>query len=272
MTRNTSLRYNSRVLITFHWKERGFFMISLHNVSKNFGSFQAIKSVSITVPKGEIYGVIGASGAGKSTLLRLINLLEKPDSGEVEVNGQHLTSLNPKSLRKARQSIGMIFQHFHLVSNKTVYDNVAVSLQLAKIPRKEHRSRVLECLQFVGLESYANKYPAELSGGQKQRVAIARALANRPEVLLCDEPTSSLDPHTTTEILGVLKTINEQLGVTIVIVSHEMEVIKSICHKVTVMTDGEIFKTVSIEPNGIPSIDHNPEWFIQQLTKDGANQ
>ena len=246
-------------------------MIKLQNVSKSFSRFQAIKSISLTINKGEIYGIIGASGAGKSTLLRLINLLEIPDKGEVEVNGQQLTILKSKKLRQARQSMGMIFQHFNLVANKTVYDNVAVSLELAKTPKKERRSRVVECLQFVGLESLMNKYPAELSGGQKQRVAIARALANHPQVLLCDEPTSSPDPHTTAEILGVLENINKSLGVTIVIVSHEMEVIKSICNRVTVMTDGEIFDTVSIDSTGIQNLNNRPDWFVEQLTKAGEN-
>ena len=244
-------------------------MIKLHNVSKSFSQFQAIKSVSLTINKGEIHGIIGASGAGKSTLLRLMNLLEIPDEGEVEVNGQTLTNLNSKALRQARKSIGMIFQHFNLVANKTVYENVAVSLELANFPKKERRSRVVECLQFVGLESLMEKYPAQLSGGQKQRVAIARALANNPQVLLCDEPTSSLDPNTTAEILGVLENINKSLGVTIVIVSHEMEVIKSICNRVTVMTDGEIYDTVLIEPKGIQNIDNSPKYFVEQLTKDG---
>ena len=244
-------------------------MIKLHNVSKSFSQFQAIKSLSLTINKGEIHGIIGASGAGKSTLLRLMNLLEIPDEGEVEVNGQKLTDLSSKELRQARKSIGMIFQHFNLVANKTVYDNVAVSLELANFPRKERRSRVVECLQFVGLESFMEKYPAQLSGGQKQRVAIARALANNPQVLLCDEPTSSLDPNTTAEILEVLENINKRLGVTIVIVSHEMEVIKSICNRVTVMEAGEIYDTVLIEPKKIQHIDGSPRYFVEQLKRGG---
>lgn len=246
-------------------------MITLHNVSKSFIQFDAIKSVSLTIKRGEIYGIIGASGAGKSTLLRLMNLLEVPDKGIVEVDGQALTNMKGKQLRQARQSIGMIFQHFNLVANKTVYENVAVSLQLAKIPRKDQRSRVEECLRFVGLEDYLDKYPAQLSGGQKQRVAIARALANNPKVLLCDEPTSSLDPNTTAEILGVLESINKRLGVTIVIVSHEMEVIKSICQRVTVMANGEVYDTITIEPKGVATKDSNPKWFVEQLSKDGGN-
>lgn len=243
-------------------------MIKLHQVSKSFSQFQAIKSVSLTINKGEIHGIIGASGAGKSTLLRLMNLLEIPDEGEVEVNGAKLTSLNSKSLRQARKSIGMIFQHFNLVANKTVYDNVLIALELASYPKAEQRDRVEECLQFVGLKQLKDQYPAQLSGGQKQRVAIARALANNPQVLLCDEPTSSLDPNTTAEILGVLENINKTLGVTIVIVSHEMEVIKSICNRVTVLADGEVYETVLIEPNGIKAVDNSPNYFVEQL-KDG---
>ena len=247
-------------------------MIQLHHVSKTFSQFQVIKSISLTINKGEIHGIIGASGAGKSTLLRLMNLLEIPDEGEVEVNGQKLTNLDSKQLRQARKSIGMIFQHFNLVANKTVYENVAVSLELANYPKKERRNRIVECLRFVGLESLMGKYPAQLSGGQKQRVAIARALANNPQVLLCDEPTSSLDPNTTAEILGVLENINKSFGVTIVIVSHEMEVIKSICNRVTVMANGEIYDTVISEPKGIQEIDNSPSFFVEQLTKDGENE
>ncbi|MCM3638739.1 ATP-binding cassette domain-containing protein [Sporosarcina luteola] len=244
-------------------------MITLHNISKSYSGFQAIQSVSLSIEKGEIHGIIGASGAGKSTLLRLINLLESPDGGEVLVNHQTLTNLNGKQLREARKSIGMIFQHFNLVANKTVYDNVAASLELAKFPRKGRRSRVVECLQFVGLESYKDKYPAQLSGGQKQRVAIARALANNPQVLLCDEPTSSLDPNTSAEILTVLQNINRSFGVTIVIVSHEMEVIKSICNRVTVMNEGQVYDTVSMQPKGIGMMNNSPKFFVEQLTKDG---
>jgi D-methionine transport system ATP-binding protein len=243
-------------------------MLRLHGVTKSFSQFQAIKSVSLEIEKGEIHGIIGASGAGKSTLLRLMNLLEAPDEGDVEVNGQCLTKMNSRKLREARKSIGMIFQHFNLVANKTVYENVLVSLELADFPKRQRRDRVMECLRFVGLESFVKKYPAQLSGGQKQRVAIARALANNPQVLLCDEPTSSLDPNTTAEILGVLKDINKSFGVTIVIVSHEMDVIKSICNRVTVMAGGEIYQTVDSEPKGIQARDDSPDYFVEQLTKD----
>lgn len=244
-------------------------MIKLNRVSKRYNGFEAVKDVSLTIAKGEIYGIIGASGAGKSTLLRLVNILEVPDAGEVEVNGQVLTSLGSKELREARKSIGMIFQHFNLVANKTVYENVAVSLKLAGFPKKERHPRVEECLEFVGLKHFMGQYPAQLSGGQKQRVAIARALANNPEVLLCDEPTSSLDPNTTMEILGVLQSINERFGVTIVLVSHEMEVVKSICTKVTVLENGRVYETVATKPKGIPKMDSTANYFVEQLTGNG---
>jgi len=245
-------------------------MITLRTVSKTFSDQPVVKDVSLTVDQGEVHGIIGASGAGKSTLLRLMNLLERPDAGEVEFDGKPLVQLPERRLRHVRQEIGMIFQHFHLVSNKTVEQNVAVPLELARVPKKERSIRVDECLRFVGLESFAGRYPAELSGGQKQRVAIARALANGPRALLCDEPTSSLDPGTTSEILRVLQEVNRTLGVTVVLVSHEMDVIKSICDRVTVMEDGEIRETVRIDPAGIPSIDSDAGWFLKQLKEGGG--
>jgi len=244
-------------------------MISLSQVSKSYAQYEAIRSISLTVNKGEIYGIIGPSGAGKSTLLRLMNVLESPDQGEVVVNGQQLTSLSQAELRKARQSIGMIFQHFNLLGNKTVYANVAVPLELAGYSRNERKARVMECLRFVGLDHAANQYPAQLSGGQKQRVAIARALANHPQVLLCDEPTSSLDSSTTAEVLRVLHKINQALGVTIVIVSHEMEVIKSLCHRVSVISDGELYDTIVNEPTGVTQLEKTPESFVQKLKERG---
>lgn len=247
-------------------------MIKLTNVSKYFSGYEAIDGVSLTIEAGQIYGIIGASGAGKSTLLRLMNFLEIPDKGEVEVDGQQLTRLSHKQLREARKSIGMIFQHFNLLANKTCYDNIAISLELAGVPRHMRKERVMECLRFVGLENYINSYPAQLSGGQKQRVAIARALANKPKVLLCDEPTSALDPSTTAEILTVLRNINVTLGVTIVIVSHQMEVIKSICHTVTVMSEGRVYDTLSIQPKGIIAVDKSPESFIDELKEAGGKE
>ncbi|WP_070328007.1 methionine ABC transporter ATP-binding protein [Exiguobacterium aurantiacum] len=244
-------------------------MITLTNVSKQFGRDEAVRDVSLQIERGEMYGIIGASGAGKSTLLRLMNLLETPDAGTVTVDGNELTSLSSRQLREQRHVIGMIFQQFNLVGNKTVYDNVVAPLKLARRPQAKHEERVLECLRFVGLESFKDKYPAQLSGGQKQRVAIARALANEPHVLLCDEPTSSLDPNTTAEILGVLKSINEALGVTIVIVTHEMDVIKQVCDRVTVMADGSVYETLDLVPRGVPEIDNNPAWFVNELRKAG---
>lgn len=244
-------------------------MIQLQQLTKQFGSFEAIQDVTLTIEKGEIHGLIGASGAGKSTLLRLINLLETPDSGEIFVNGQQLTSLKNAQLREVRKSIGMIFQHFHLVANKTVYANVEIALALANYPKKSRQVRVMECLQFVGLEQLASYYPTQLSGGQKQRVAIARAIANEPAVLLCDEPTSALDTNTSAEVLRVLQKANEALGVTIVLVSHELEVIKSICHRATVLDAGRIYETVQLVPTGIKETNHHPQSFINQLVKGG---
>lgn len=228
-------------------------MISLYGISKRFkerGSradqgYEALRSVSLEVKQGEIHGIIGSSGAGKSTLLRMLNGLEQPDTGDVIVNGQNLTRMNERTLRQARQTIGMIFQHFNLVSNRTVLGNVSMPLELAGASRSERRERGLEVLRFVGLEEKANQYPAQLSGGQKQRVAIARALASHPAVLLCDEPTSSLDPQTTGGILEVLRHVNETMGVTIVLVTHEMEVARRLCHRISVMREGQLVRTLS---------------------------
>jgi len=242
----------------------------MHHISKSFTHFQAIKNISLTIHKGEIYGIIGASGAGKSTLLRLMNAVEKPDQGEVIFDGESFANMSHPQLRQARKSIGMIFQHFNLVANKTVYANVAVALELAGYPRQERRERVLECLRFVGLDSMVDKYPATLSGGQKQRVAIARAIANHPKLLLCDEPTSALDPSTAAEILAVLENINKSFGVTIVLVSHQMNVIKSLCNRVAIMADGEMYDTISIEPTGVTLLDHTIESLVQQLTRGGG--
>lgn len=246
-------------------------MIDVHQLHKRYGAFSAIQDVSLTIPSGAIYGIIGASGAGKSTLLRMINLLERPTSGSVQVANQDLTKLSSRDLRKARKSIGMIFQHFHLVANKTVQDNVRVALELASYPKAQQLERVNECLRFVGLEDMSLKYPAELSGGQKQRVAIARALATNPSVLLCDEPTSSLDPQTTSEVLHVLQDINERFGITIVIVSHEMAVIKSICTHVTVLEQGRVYETLTHTPQGIQSPGTSSAYFVEQLKEGTAD-
>lgn len=246
-------------------------MITLSSVHKRYGQEIAVRDVSLHIRKGEIYGIIGASGAGKSTLLRLMNLLEKPDAGSVTVDSDRLTELSNRELRKKRHRIGMIFQQFNLVANKTVFDNVLDSLKLAKRPKSSWEARVMECLRFVGLEVYRDKYPSQLSGGQKQRVAIARALASEPSVLLCDEPTSSLDPNTTAEVLRVLQSVNEKLGVTVVLVTHEMDVIRQICHRVTVMADGTVHETIEREPTGVVAIDQNPSWFVEQLREEGES-
>jgi D-methionine transport system ATP-binding protein len=219
-------------------------VIRLDEVSKSFalpkgGSFDAVKSVSLSISQGDIFGLIGKSGAGKSTLLRLINLLERPDRGTVTVDGQELTGLSKSALRDARQNIGMIFQQFNLLQNASVFDNVAFPLRIhGRADRTQVARRVEECLALVGLADKSDSYPAQLSGGQKQRVAIARALASRPAVMLCDEPTSALDSETTRALLETLGDINRQLGVTIVIVTHELSVVGAICNQVAVVEQG----------------------------------
>lgn len=219
-------------------------MIQLENIEKIYktkkGSVVGVDNVSLEIKKGEIFGIVGYSGAGKSTLLRCINLLERPSKGKVIIDGVDMTSLPTKELRKARQSIGMIFQGFHLVSSKTAAENIDFSLKVAGVPVEKRKERVKELLELVGLADKADQYPAQLSGGQKQRVSIARALANNPKVLLSDEATSALDPSTTKSILALLKKINEELGITIVLITHEMEVVKEICHRCAVMQDGRV--------------------------------
>lgn len=223
-------------------------MITLQEVSKSYsGEASAVEAVSVHIREGSIHGIIGPSGAGKSTLLRIMNVLERPDRGSVLVDGQNLMQMAEADLRSLRRQMGMVFQQFHLLHNRTVSGNVAIPLEMAGEPKKSRAERIQECLRFVGLEDKAQEYPSSLSGGQKQRVAIARALAPRPRVLLCDEPTSSLDPATTMEVLNVLKHANESLGVTIVIVTHEMEVIRAVCNEVTVMDQGRIVDSFSLE-------------------------
>lgn len=223
-------------------------MITLQEVSKSYpGGASAVEAASVHIREGSIHGIIGPSGAGKSTLLRIMNVLERPDQGSVLVDGQDLMPMAEAELRSLRRQMGMVFQQFHLLHNRTVSGNVAIPLEMAGEPKKSRAERVQECLRFVGLEDKAKGYPSSLSGGQKQRVAIARALAPRPRVLLCDEPTSSLDPATTMEVLSVLKHANESLGVTIVIVTHEMEVIRAICNEVTVMDQGRVVDSFPLE-------------------------
>ena len=204
------------------------------------GELKAADNVTFNIQKGEIFGIVGTSGAGKSTLLRTINLLQQPTSGEVKINSKNIVGLKGDNLRKLRTNIGMIFQHFNLLHTKTVYENVAFGMKAAGKSKAEIEKRVPELLELVGLSDKTNLFPAKLSGGQKQRVGIARAIANSPEILLCDEPTSALDLETTNSILELLKDINEKLGITTVIISHEMNVIKKICHRVAVMTNGKV--------------------------------
>lgn len=225
-------------------------MIRFEHVSKTFqtknGPFDALKDVSFEIEKGDIYGVIGYSGAGKSTLIRMVNALETPTSGKVWVEGKDIGTLNQKELRNLRKGIGMIFQQFNLLESKTIYDNVAIALKLNGVPKKDIEKRVTELLEFVELSDKKTSYPGQLSGGQKQRVGIARALANNPSILLCDEATSALDPKTTDSILELLKKINEMLHITIVIITHEMNVIQKICNKVAVMDYGQVVETGSV--------------------------
>ena len=225
-------------------------MIRFEHVSKTFqtknGPFDALKDVSFEIEKGDIYGVIGYSGAGKSTLIRTVNALETPTSGNVWVEGKDIGTLNQKELRNLRKGIGMIFQQFNLLESKTIYDNVAIALKLNGVSKKDMEKRVTELLDFVELSDKKYSYPGQLSGGQKQRVGIARALANNPSILLCDEATSALDPKTTDSILELLKKINEMLHITIVIITHEMNVIQKICNKVAVMDYGQVVETGSV--------------------------
>lgn len=229
-------------------------MIRLSEINKTYqtsnGSLQAVDSVSIHVNAGEIYGVIGFSGAGKSTLLRCINLLERPDSGTVVVDGENFTELSRKELLIRRQNIGMIFQHFNLLGNCTVFENVAFPLEIAEVTKIERRKRILKSLEIVDLTEKVNDYPAKLSGGQKQRVAIARAIVVQPKILLCDEPTSALDPQTTGAILSYLKRVNEEMGITIVLVTHEMEAARAICGRVAVMEKGKLIETIDMADVG----------------------
>ena len=219
-------------------------MIRLEHVCKTFGEEKggvpAVRDVTLHIEQGEIFGIIGFSGAGKSTLVRCINLLERPTSGTVTVDGQELTALSEKELRQARKKISMIFQSFNLLMQRTCLKNVCFPMELSGVPKAQAEKRALELLDLVGLKEKANAYPSQLSGGQKQRVAIARALANDPKVLLCDEATSALDPQTTNSILRLLKQLNRQLGLTVVVITHEMAVVKEICSRVAVMEHGKV--------------------------------
>ena len=235
-------------------------MIELKNISVDFDGVKAVDDVSIKINKGDSYGIVGYSGAGKSTLLRTINLLQKPSSGQVLVRGEDLVKLSAKELRQRRKKIGMIFQHFNLLSNLSVLDNVIYPIRKDKISKEEKLKKAKELLDLVGLSDKVNSYPSELSGGQKQRCAIARALASDPEILLCDEATSALDPKTTKQILDLLKKLKEDLNLTILIITHQMEVVKELCNRCGVIQDGKI-----IEEGSTLDIFANPQ---HDLTKD----
>lgn len=246
-------------------------MIDIKNVSVQFetndGKVDAVKDVNISIKEGEVFGVIGYSGAGKSTLVRTINMLQVPTSGQVIVNGNDMTQLSEKELLRACKKIGMIFQHFNLMKQRTVAENIAFPLYKSGLSKSEIDKKVNRLLELVDLTDRKNTYPAQLSGGQKQRVGIARSLANDPKVLLCDEATSALDPNTTLQILDLLKKVNEELGITIVIITHEMSVIKSICDRVAIMADGEV-----VEQGTIFDIFTHPENSITQSFIESASQ
>ena len=264
-------------------------MIQIDHAIKTFAegsqAVHALRDVSLKVEKGDIYGIVGFSGAGKSTLLRLVNGLEKPDSGSVMVAGQDLSRLDHKELKNLRRRIGMVFQQFNLLEGKTVKHNVAIPLHLAGTPKKEIDQRVKEVLKFVELEDKENAYVSQLSGGQKQRVGIARALATRPDILLCDEATSALDPQTTESILLLLRRVNREMGVTILLITHQMQVIQMICNKVAVMEYGKIVEEGSVlDVFGTPKEevtkrfvrtvinDQIPEKFISVVRDEKRNQ
>lgn len=243
-------------------------MITLNSVVKRFdtkkGPLTAVDNVDLTINEGDIYGVIGFSGAGKSTLIRMFNGLEKPTSGDVIVGGDNISSLSDKDLRKKRQKIGMIFQHFNLLWSRTVFENIAFPLEIAGVSKADRETRVNELIRMVGLTGRENAYPSQLSGGQKQRVGIARALANQPTVLLCDEATSALDPQTTDEILDLLVAINKQMKLTIILITHEMQVIRKICHEVAVMENGRV-----VEEGPVMRVFENPQSTVtQRFVKD----
>ena len=258
-------------------------MIELVGVNKTFTTkdlnVEACKDVNLKIEDGDIFGIIGFSGAGKSTLVRCINLLERPTSGKVLIDGVDITQLKEAELRKIRKKIGMIFQHFNLMRSRTVYQNIAYPLKGSKLTKAQIDKKVKDLLELVGLSEKLNAYPSELSGGQKQRVAIARALANDPKVLLCDEATSALDPQTTSSILKLLKEVNQKLGITIVLITHQMAVIKEICNRVAVMELGKVVETGNIldifsHPKAQMTIDFinstNPITKIYELIDNGA--
>ncbi len=248
-------------------------MIEVRNLSKTFvtkdARVEALQDISLSIQAGDIYGIIGMSGAGKSTLVRCLNFLERPTAGTVEIEGEDLGSLSEKQLRKKRSEIAMIFQHFNLLMQKNVIDNICFPLDIARVPKKEARKRAEELLEIVGLTEKAKSYPSQLSGGQKQRVAIARALAANPKILLCDEATSALDPQTTQSILQLLKQINREYGITIVIITHEMAVVREICSHVAIIGDGHL-----VEQGRVIDIFSHPKTAEAKelIVKGGGNE
>lgn len=242
-------------------------MIQFKNISKTFesktGIVHAVKDVNLEINSGEIFGVIGYSGAGKSTLVRLINLLERPTQGSIYISGKDITQFNESQLRERRKKIGMIFQQFNLLSARNVFENIALPLKRQGLSKEEIHDKVIGLLELVGILDKAKAYPSQLSGGQKQRVAIARALANDPDILLCDEATSALDPQTTKTILKLIKDLNEKLKLTVVVITHEMEVVKEICDRVAVMEDGNV-----VELNTVQNIFSNPQ---ENITREFIN-
>lgn len=230
-------------------------LIAVKNLVKEYGNgVRALDQIDLEIGRGDIFGIIGMSGAGKSTLVRCLNNLEKPTEGTVEIQGRELSKMKGHTLRKERQKISMIFQHFNLLMQKNVLDNICFPLEIAGVKRKQAKERARELLEIVGLSDKAKSYPAQLSGGQKQRVAIARALTNNPDILLCDEATSALDPQTTQSILELLQTINKEYGITIVIITHEMSVVQKICNKVAILEKGKL-----AEAGAVTKIFANPE-------------
>ncbi|MHC5252640.1 methionine ABC transporter ATP-binding protein [Listeria kieliensis] len=251
-------------------------MITLQNVVKDYvarkNRVRAVDDVSLEIADGEIFGVVGYSGAGKSSLIRLFNGLELPTAGDVTVDNKKISQIKGRELRKARQKIGMIFQHFNLLWSRTVFENIAFPLEIAGVKRAERKERVQELVQLVGLSGKENAYPSELSGGQKQRVGIARALANDPDVLLCDEATSALDPQTTDEVLDLLLDINKRLNLTIIVITHEMHVIRKICNRVAVMEAGKV-----VELGDVLEVFKHPKQnvtkrFIEQVTESDETE
>ncbi|QHS23150.1 methionine ABC transporter ATP-binding protein [Virgibacillus sp. MSP4-1] len=252
-------------------------MISIKNLSKIYKSknrddVTAVDHIDLSINQGEIFGVIGYSGAGKSTFIRLLNRLEEPTDGKIIMNEKDMTNLSNKELRKERQKIGMIFQHFNLLWSRTVFDNIAFPLEIAGIPKEQRKSKVQELIELVGLAGREDYYPSQLSGGQKQRVGIARALANDPKVLLCDEATSALDPQTTDDILDLLVSINQKLGLTIIVITHEMHVIKKICQQVAVMDNGKVIEQGEVLEVFMHPKEKTTRRFVQQVMGEQEEQ